>query len=145
MKGQDWYETQLDRDDLDPATRQQYEAEADRLAAGLTRQQDALTQRQRVKAARIAEIRALLESGRTDAVDLYGLEEFGQDYTTEVDEFGIYQVRSFVARDGQPDQWSFDDEEGARRCLHGLIWDRMYTKYVRSGKVDGLYELPDFV
>jgi hypothetical protein len=146
VKGIDWYEKQLEREDLDPTVRDEYEREADRLADGISSRQVALKTEKQKAAARAAAIKALLESGDTNVVDLYGIEEFGRDYNTDVSEDGngykTWHVTSTVARADQPNSWSFDDEEGARRYLHGLIYDRMYYKYVRLGKVDNLQELP---
>lgn len=149
MKGLDWYEAQLDRDDLDAGIRRQYEAEADRLAGGMTRQQEDLQRKKRAAAERAAEIRRLLEGGDTSVVDLYGPEEFGQDYSLTLSKAGngypVWHLHSFVAKDSQPGDWTFEDESKARAQLHSLLYDRMYYKYVKCGKLDSLFDLPDFV
>lgn len=145
LRGEDWLEEQLDRDGLDPQLREMYGRELDRRAGTMSRQQAELTAKREAAARRVAEIRQLLIDGDGDVVDLYGLEEFGQDYGTDLDGSGVWHVTSTVARADQANSWSFELEVDARRQLRSLIYDRMYYKYVRLGRVDGLQELPDFV
>ncbi len=134
----------LDRDDLPTADRERYEQELNRRAEARSSQQD--EQKMRV-AARIATVRELLGEGDTDVVGHRGFEEFARDYNVSVtrdsNEYTTWHITSTVSH-GE-NAWSFDYREEARLHLRSLIYDRLYAKYVRSGRVDALYELPNIV
>ena len=137
---EDWLYDQLDNGKLSDSVRTKYEAELDQIA---NRRSETQAQRQELKqaeAARVANIRAMLVAGNLDVIDTFGMEEFGEDYETIV-EGSEHIVYSKVARDDQASRHALPTQDDARAKLRKLVWDRLYTKYVRSGELDHLSEL----
>lgn len=134
----EWYENQLDNNkNLTPAQIESYESEIERLAdvefkvhqKGLIRQQE--------EKQRALDIKAQLEAGDVNVIDIVGIPEFGSDYELcqEADNHVVY---SKVALENQENRHVHNSEKDAIKHYRKLIWDRLYTKYVRSGELDSL-------
>lgn len=135
-----WYEDQLDRDDLSPETREKYEQEADRIVRATARAVENIKLRQQQEQARFEEIKKQLQSGDINVIDAVGIPEFGNDYEL-VKEQTSHIVYSKVANDGQESRHIHEEEKDAVAHYRKLIWDRLYTKYVRSGELDSLRQM----
>ena len=131
---EDWLCDQLDKEDLAPALRAKYEQELDDFAERFNRQQTKKKEAEQKELERIVHIKAQLIAGNLDVIDTFGMQEFGGDYEVVVEGMS-HIVYSKVARDDQENRHSFNDQESARIKLRKLVWDRMYTKYVRSGEI----------
>jgi hypothetical protein len=142
MKRLVWLEDQLDRDDLPQHLRDKYELEAAREAEFMAKQQEKAKLAKQEKAARDAELKAKLIAGDVNIIDTHGIPEFGDDYEI-LKEGERHVVYSRVAREDQESRWMFLDDESANSKYRKLIWDRLYSKYVRVGEVDHLSELVD--
>ncbi len=137
---EDWLNDQLDRDDLTSAQRSKYEAELDAIAKRYSDRQAKIGAVHAAEKARTAEIRAQILAGNTDIIETFGVEEFGSDYE-EVVEGSNYVVYSKVATDAQNNRHVFNSKDEAHAKFRKLVWDRLYSKYVRSGELSHLSEL----
>lgn len=127
----DWVEEQLDRDDLDEATRAKYEKEADMLAYKTSLIQERRVEYQQQLRDKINNIKALYEGGsRRELVKLYG-HEFIDDYEIRK-EGNDHVVYSSVARDFQNTRWVEASEEDANEKIVELLGHRVYDHYVRD-------------
>jgi hypothetical protein len=137
---EDWLVDQLDRNDLTPALRAKYETELEAHAERHERAQEAKKLAEQVEIARKAEIRAMLLKNDIDLVAHLGEQEFGDDYEIVL-EGTEHVVYSKVARDDQNHRRPHKTREAAEHDLRYLFYNRLYSKYVRTGDVDGLGEL----
>ena len=126
-----WLETQLDREDLSSQLRAQYEAEADRLANGLTLIQQKQAARTQEELNKIADISALFQAKDVNTlVSKYG-HEFIDDYEILV-EGSDHVVYSSVSRESQSNRWICKDEEEAISKRNQLLYYRVYDHYMRD-------------
>lgn len=116
------------------------EALANKFANLETERQEKVSQAIALERKRIESIKALLLAGDLDVIDAFGMQEFGEDYEVAV-EGTNHVVYSMVAREDQQARHLCNSAEEARLKLRKLVWDRLYTKYVRSGDMTHLSEL----
>jgi len=135
-----WLEEQLEDEDLSPQLRVRYDAEAAALAANLTWRQEKEKKALETRKVQLAELRAKLEADDQSVIDAFGIPEFGDDYEI-IEEGSNHVTYSKVARPDQESRWVFPNREEADRKYRKLVWDRLYSKYVRVGEVDHLSEL----
>lgn len=135
-----WLVDQLDNNELTVAVREAYEAELDAIAERQNRTEAKRKEAEVLEEQRRANIRALLLANDQDIVGTLGMEEFGDDYelVTEGSDFILY---SKVARDGQDHRRVHASADLAHADLRYLVWNRLYSKYVRTGDVDNIGEL----
>lgn len=140
FKNIDWYERQLENPNLPPEKVEEYEREIERLADIEARAYAKSLERKQEEKKRLEEIRAQIQSGDANVIDVVGIPEFGDDYelSKEGDRFIVY---SKVAMDTQENRHIHDTEKEAVSHYRKLIWDRLYSKYVRSGDYDSLKEI----
>lgn len=136
----DWYENELERSDISDDQIAEYEAAIDKLLTIERMSQDRLKLRKIEEQKRIDEIRAQLESGDTSVIDVVGIPEFGGDYDISLED-SKHIVYSKVARDDQESRHIHSSLKDAVQRYRKLIWDRLYTKYVRSGEFDSLKKM----
>jgi hypothetical protein len=137
---EDWICEQLDKDNLDATLRLEYEAEldviADRYSAIAIRKKEAdakeLTRRE--------EIRIKILANDIDFINHLGQEEFGADYEI-IEEASSFIVYSHVAKDDQENRRVHATLEKAEADLRYLLYNRLYSRYVRTGEIDSLIEL----
>lgn len=137
---EDWLCDQLDRDDLSSELRTKYERELDAFAERFNQQQAKKKEAEQKEKERIAHIRAQLIAGNQDVIDVFGMQEFGDDYETVI-EGTNHIIYSKVARDDQENRHVFNDKDSAYTKLRKLVWDRMYSKYVRTGELDSVFDM----
>lgn len=138
IKTIEWYERQLDTNkNLSISQIEQYEQEIERLADVEAKAHQRILARKQEEKKRFDDIKAKLEAGDVNVIDVVGIPEFGNDYELII-EANKYVVYSKVANDGQDSRHTHDEEEDAVAHYRKLIWDRLYTKYVRSGEYDSL-------
>lgn len=137
---ENWLVKELDRPDLSDKLRTAYEAELDNIADCHTKTQQKQAEAGRVEEQRRTEIRERILAGDEDLIETLGSEEFGSDYET-VHEGSEFVVYSKVCRDHQDSRHPCPTAEAARLKLRRLLWDRLYTRYVRGGEVDSLKQL----
>lgn len=140
MTREDWLVGQLDSGKLDAITSARYEQELDDIAQGHSKRQASEVAAKAVADQRRADIKAMLLAGNLDVIDTFGMEEFGPDYEVTM-EGDVHVVYSKVARDDQENRHHLSSATDAQAKLRKLVWDRMYTKYVRSGEISHLSEL----
>lgn len=137
---EDWLVEQLDREDVSAELKAKYEQELDDMAERVTRSQQKEAQAKQATLARNALIRESLLAGDLNVIDAFGIPEFGEDYEVTV-EGESHVVYSKVANDLQENRWIFSESDSAVSKFRKLVWDRLYSKYVRSGEVGHLSEL----
>lgn len=139
---EDWLYEQLEQETLSVDLRLEYEAELDARAARHDSSVRKKAEAEAKEAARRADIRARILAGEADFITKLGEDEFGGDYelVQEGDDFIVY---SKVARDDQTHRRTHDSLEKAQHDLRYLYYNRMYSKYVRSGELDALVGLVD--
>jgi len=136
----DWYEDELEREDLSPELRKEYEEQADRLAGLITKSAAKAKARILKEQERLEDIKQRLKSGDESVIDIVGIPEFGQDYELKFEDPN-HVVYSHVALEAQQDRHVHPTLNEARSHYRKLIWDRLYTKYVRSGELDSLKQM----
>ena len=134
---EEWLCEQLDRNDLSDTLRESYERELDSFADRFTKVQVKMKQNEEKERARLADIRAKILANDDDFVQAFGDTEFGSDYEL-VQEGDQYVVYSKVARDDQDHRRVHETYEKAYADRRWLYWNRLYTKYVRTGELDHL-------
>lgn len=137
---EDWLCDQLDNETLSPVLRTRYEAELDSFANAHSKHDAKLKEIEQKEIARRANIKQQMLAGNLDVIDAFGMEEFGPDYETII-EGTNHIVYSKVARDDQEHRHMFSNADDAYIKLRKLVWDRMYTKYVRTGELDSVFDL----
>jgi len=141
VKTIEWYERQLDTNpNLSPAQIEQYEKEIERLADVEAKAHQRVLARKAEEKKRFEEIKAQLQRGDASVIDLFGIPEFGSDYEM-IQEGDKHIVYSKVARDDQEHRHIHSSHKDAESHYRKLVWDRLYTKYVRSGEMDSLREM----
>lgn len=137
---EDWILQQLEKGTLNEAVRSAYEAELDAIAEGLNRREAKRKEAEATELKRRAEIRARIEAEDMDYVWTLGEAEFKDDYeiVPEGDQFVLY---SKVARDDQNQRRPHATMDAANSDLRYLYWNRLYTKYVRTGAADAVVEV----
>lgn len=134
----EWYERQLDNNKSLSATQiEQYEQEIERLADIEAKAHQRILARKQEEKQRFDEIKAKLEAGDANVIDIVGIPEFGNDYELTI-EGSNHIVYSKVAREDQEQRHVHLEEKEAVAKYRKLIWDRLYAKYVRSGEYDSL-------
>jgi hypothetical protein len=140
MNRLDWLENQLENENLSAATRKKYEDEADKIANATTviqQKRVAIAQQQAVQN---AVIKAQILAGNLNVIDAFGIPEFGDDYEIAL-EGSTHVVYSKVASEMQNNRHTFNTFDEANSKMRKLVWDRLYSKYVRQGEVNHLSEL----
>lgn len=140
MTRENWLVQQLNNDNLAEHLRIAYEKELDAIAEELTRGQSSRVETAKREAERRAEIRERILANDEDFIQTLGQEEFGGDYEI-IEEGSEVVVYSKVARDDQEHRRPHPDMEAAQADLRYLLYNRLYSCYVRTGEVDGLKEL----
>lgn len=137
---EDWICEQLDNPKLSAELRTQYEAELDDIADGIEVKKAKRAAALEAEKTRRAEIRARILAEDSDYVQALGEEEFGSDYDI-IEEGGSFVVYSKVARDDQEHRRIHPTLEAANADLRYLFYNRLYTKYVRTGEADNIVDL----
>lgn len=136
-----WYEDQLEfNNNLSNEQKEEYEAEADRSANVEMQVKQRIKDKVQAERMRFEEIKAKVQAGEASAIDLFGIPEFGNDYELSKEQ-NNYVVYSKVALETQNDRHVSPLEKDAITHYRKLIWDRLYTKYVRTGEFDSLRKM----
>lgn len=137
---EDWLVEQLDSSALSPTLRAKYEAELDTMAEKHSAAETRRLAAEADEALYAAEIRARILANDLDLIATVGQDEFGHDYEL-VQEGDIFVVYSKVARDDQTHRRVHETFKKAESDLRYLLWNRLYSKYVRTGELVHLKEL----
>lgn len=136
-----WYENQLNTNtNLTPSQIEEYENEIERLADIEAKAYYRAQEKKVEERKRFEEIKAKVQSGDANVIDIVGIPEFGGDYDM-CQEGGKHIVYSKVANDQQEHRHVHNTAKEAESHYRKLIWDRLYTKYVRSGDYDSLRQM----
>lgn len=140
-KSIEWYENQLETNTrLTPAQIEEYENEIERLADVEARAYNRAQEKKAEERKRFEEIKAKVQSGDANVIDVVGIPEFGNDYDL-CQESGQHVVYSKVANEQQENRHVHKTAKEAESHYRKLIWDRLYNKYVRSGDYDSLRQM----
>jgi len=124
----EWYEKQLETNsNLTPTQIEEYENEIERLADIEARAYQRMEQRKKEERQRFEEIKAKVQSGDANVIDVVGIPEFGNDYEL-CEESGQHIVYSKVANDQQENRHIHKNAKEAESHYRKLIWDRLYNK-----------------
>lgn len=138
----EWYERQLQTNtSLTSSQIEEYEEEIERLAEIEARTYNRMLERQQEEKRKFAEIKAKVEAGDANVIDLFGIPEFGNDYELCEESNGDHVVYSKVANENQDNRHVHKTEKEATSHYRKLIWDRLYNKYVRTGEYDSLRKM----
>lgn len=136
-----WYENQLNNNqNLSNTQIEEYEAAIERLADIEAKAHERVVARQKAEKQRLQEIKAKLQAGDVNVIDAFGIPEFGSDYELIKEQTG-HVIYSKVAREDQESRHLHNTEGEAVAHYRKLIWDRLYTKYVRTGEIDSLRDM----
>jgi len=141
QKSLKWYEDQLEfNNNLSDEQIAEYEAAADQLVDRELKIKQKIRDQADEARIRFEEIKAKVAAGEASAIDLFGIPEFGPDYELSKEQ-NDHVVYSKVARDDQENRHVYKTEVEAIAHYRKLIWDRLYSKYVRTGEFDSLRKM----
>lgn len=125
-----WYEAQLDREDLSDELREEYEAEANRLADKLSKDQEKkLLAKQEEELARLEKSKEIAKLFDTDPDTLFA--KYGAEFLDDYDVDGCV-VTSKVAPEHHEGQWMLDTQQEAVNKKKQLVNWRIYNHYCRN-------------
>lgn len=128
----EWLEKQLDREDLSDEMVDLYNREANEIQGSLNDKLAAQNQRITDEhKANLHRIVYLVKQGRVKSL----IEEYGHQFIGQYSITPNFQVRSYASNSRSPNQanvWQFTSHEECQKKLTKLLYDRIYTHYLRD-------------